>query len=86
MNYIMTENEEDMNSDNPTIQIKAEIPSAITQYMDYLIEKGYYSSREEVVRQAILDLFIDKFEVSLMDLEPDLFEYPSLDEIEDDDV
>ncbi len=81
----MTENEEDTNSDNPTIQIKAEIPSALTHYMDYLIERGYYSSREEVVRQAILDLFIDKFEVGLMDLEPDLFEFPSLDEIEDDD-
>ncbi|MHA1968605.1 MAG: hypothetical protein ACW964_12460 [Candidatus Hodarchaeales archaeon] len=79
----MAGNDEDINPDSLTIQIKAEIAVSLAQYMDYLIERGYYTSREDVVRQAILDLFIDKFEVSLMDLEPDLFEYPSLDDIEE---
>jgi hypothetical protein len=79
----MSGNDEDINPDSLTVQIKADIAVALAQYMDYLIERGYYTSREDVVRQAILDLFIDKFEVSLMDLEPDLFEYPSLDDIEE---
>jgi hypothetical protein len=75
----------DYDSESKTIPITAEIANSLVQYMDYLIERGYYLSREDVVRQAILDLFIDKFEVSLMDLEPDLFEYPSLEEISEED-
>ncbi|MFX0084619.1 MAG: hypothetical protein ACFFAU_03015 [Candidatus Hodarchaeota archaeon] len=76
---------ENYTSEKKTIPITAEIANSLVQYMDYLIERGYYISREDVVRQAILDLFIDKFEVSLMDLEPDLFEYPSLEEITEED-
>ncbi len=77
----MSLEDEDYSSANKTTPITAEIANSLVQYMDYLIERGYYLSRENVVRQAILDLFIDKFEVSLMDLEPDLFEYPSLEDI-----
>ena len=65
------------------ILISANIATSIVEYMDLLIERGYYSSREDIVRQSIIDLFIDKFEISLMDLEPDLFEFPSMEELEE---
>lgn len=65
------------------ISISANIATSLVEYMDLLIERGYYSSREDIIRQAIIDLFIDKFEISLLDLEPDLFEFPSLEDIEE---
>lgn len=65
------------------VSISANIAVSIVEYMDLLIERGYYSSREDIVRQSIIDLFIDKFEISLMDLEPDLFEFPSMEELEE---
>lgn len=65
------------------VSISANIAASIVEYMDLLIERGYYSSREDIVRQAIIDLFIDKFEISLFDLEPDLFEFPSIEELEE---
>lgn len=65
------------------VPISANIAVSIVEYMDLLIERGYYSSREDIVRQSIIDLFIDKFEISLMDLEPDLFEFPSMEELEE---
>ncbi|MFX1517073.1 MAG: hypothetical protein ACFFC6_12295 [Promethearchaeota archaeon] len=65
------------------VSISANIATSIVEYMDLLIERGYYSSREDIVRQSIIDLFIDKFEISLMDLEPDLFEFPSMEELDE---
>ncbi len=65
------------------VSVSANIANSIVEYMDLLIERGYYSSREDIVRQAIIDLFIDKFEISLLDLEPDLFEFPSIEELEE---
>ncbi|MFX0212382.1 MAG: hypothetical protein ACFFDT_40790 [Candidatus Hodarchaeota archaeon] len=58
-----------------TITISAEIAESLVFYMDSLIEKGYFSSREDVIRQGLIDLFFDKFELGLLDLEPDLFEF-----------
>ena len=66
-----------------TVSLSANIAISLVEYMDLLIERGYYSSREDIIRQAIIDLFIDKFEISLLDLEPDLFEFPSIEEIEE---
>lgn len=66
-----------------TVSLSANIAVGLIEYMDLLIDRGYYSSREDIIRQAIIDLFIDKFEISLFDLEPDLFEFPSLEEIEE---
>ncbi len=66
-----------------TVSLTANIAISLVEYMDLLIERGYYSSREDIIRQAIIDLFIDKFEISLLDLEPDLFEFPSIEEIEE---
>ncbi|UCG01113.1 MAG: hypothetical protein JSW11_16035 [Candidatus Heimdallarchaeota archaeon] len=65
------------------VSVSAKIATSIVEYMDLLIERGYYSSREDIVRQSIIDLFIDKFEISLIDLEPDLFEFPSMEELEE---
>jgi hypothetical protein len=65
------------------VSVSAKLAVSIVEYMDLLIERGYYSSREDIVRQAIIDLFIDKFEISLLDLEPDLFEFPSIEEIDE---
>ena len=65
------------------VSVSATIAVSIVEYMDLLIERGYYSSREDIVRQAIIDLFIDKFEISLLDLEPDLFEFPSIEELDE---
>ena len=67
-----------------SVTISTEFAASLVQYMDYLIERRYYSSREEIVRQAVIDLFLDKFEISLEDLEPDLFDFPLLDEIFED--
>lgn len=66
-----------------TVSLSVNIAVGLVEYMDLLIDRGYYSSREDIIRQAIIDLFIDKFEISLFDLEPDLFEFPSLEEIEE---
>ena len=65
------------------VSVSAKIAVSIVEYMDLLIERGYYSSREDIVRQAIIDLFIDKFEISLLDLEPDLFVFPSIEELDE---
>ena len=65
-----------------TVILSANIANSIVEYMDLLIERGYYSSREDIIRQAVIDLFIDKFEISLMDLEPDLFEFPSMEDMQ----
>ncbi|MHA1975032.1 MAG: hypothetical protein ACTSW1_18725 [Candidatus Hodarchaeales archaeon] len=69
--------------ESKTVNVSAEIAASLVQYMDYLIERGYYSSRDDIIRQAIIDLFIDKFEISLIDLEPDLFEFPDVDDFEE---
>lgn len=69
--------------ESKTVFLSANIAISLIEYMDLLIERGYYSSREDIIRQAIIDLFIDKFEISLLDLEPDLFEFPSIEEIEE---
>lgn len=66
-----------------TVSLSANIAVGLIEYMDLLIDRGYYSTREDIIRQAIIDLFIDKFEIGLFDLEPDLFEFPSLEEIEE---
>ena len=65
-----------------TVSVTADIAASLVQYMDYLIERGYYSTREEILRQALIDLFFDKFEISLFDLEPDLFEFPDVDDLD----
>ncbi|MHA1228281.1 MAG: hypothetical protein ACTSR2_06100 [Candidatus Hodarchaeales archaeon] len=69
--------------ESKTVNVSADIAASLVQYMDYLIERGYYSSRDDIIRQAIIDLFIDKFEISLIDLEPDLFEFPDVDDFEE---
>ena len=61
--------------DKSTVTVSAEIAASIVEYMDLLIEKGYFATRGDVIRQAVIDLFFDKFEIGLMDLEPDLFEF-----------
>ncbi|WP_455142180.1 hypothetical protein [Candidatus Hodarchaeum mangrovi] len=65
-----------------TISVTADLAASLVQYMDYLIERGYYSTREDILRQALIDLFFDKFEISLIDLEPDLFEFPDVDDLD----
>ncbi|MFX0050699.1 MAG: hypothetical protein ACFFAJ_04810 [Candidatus Hodarchaeota archaeon] len=62
-------------AEKTTITISAEIAESLVYYMDSLIEKGYFSSREDVIKQGLIDLFFDKFELGLIDLEPDLFEF-----------
>ncbi|MHA2244996.1 MAG: hypothetical protein ACXADY_08510 [Candidatus Hodarchaeales archaeon] len=76
----MKENDE---LESRTVSLTANVAISLIEYMDLLIQRGYYSSREDIIRQAIIDLFIDKFEISLFDLEPDLFEFPSIEEIEE---
>ncbi|MFX0013983.1 MAG: hypothetical protein ACFFB2_18490 [Promethearchaeota archaeon] len=71
------------NNESKTVKLSTNIATSLVEYMDLLIERGYYSSREDIVRQAIIDLFIDKFEIGLFDLEPDLFEFPSMDDIDE---
>ena len=82
-NKIMVPPLENSDFEPKVVSISANIATSIVEYMDLLIERGYYSSREDIVRQSIIDLFIDKFEISLMDLEPDLFEFPSMEELEE---
>ncbi|UCE14769.1 MAG: hypothetical protein JSV04_06205 [Candidatus Heimdallarchaeota archaeon] len=75
----------DTNEESKIVTVSANLANSLVEYMDLLIERGYYSSREDILRQAIIDLFIDKFEIGLLDLEPDLFEFPSLEDIEEED-
>lgn len=64
--------------------VSVDLAESLVIYMDSLCEKGYFSSREDVIRQALNDLFFEKFELALIDLEPDLFEFIEEDEEEED--
>jgi len=70
-------------TEKSTITISAEIAESLVYYMDSLIEKGYFSSREDVIKQGLIDLFFEKFDLGLLDLEPDLFEFVEEDEFEE---
>ncbi len=56
------------------IEIKLRLPDTVVDLIDKLIEKGYYASRAEIIRIAVIDMIIEKFDIDLDDLEPDMFE------------
>lgn len=50
------------------------IPKRAVQFIDQLVDRGYYSSVADFARQSILDKLINDFELGISELEPDLVE------------
>ncbi|MDH5483147.1 MAG: hypothetical protein OEY22_09775 [Candidatus Bathyarchaeota archaeon] len=56
------------------IEVKTRVPEKVVQFVNELVERGYYSSVADFARQSILDKLIDDFELGISELEPDLVE------------
>lgn len=56
------------------IDVKTRIPESALQFINELVERGYYSSVADFARQSILDKLINDFELGISELEPDLVE------------
>jgi len=55
-------------------EVKTRIPERAVQFIDQLVDRGYYSSVADFARQSILDKLINDFELGISELEPDLVE------------
>lgn len=56
------------------VEVKTRIPERAVQFIDQLVDRGYYSSVADFARQSILDKLINDFELGISELEPDLVE------------
>ena len=56
------------------VEVKTRIPESAVQFIDQLVDRGYYSSVADFARQSILDKLINDFELGISELEPDLVE------------
>ncbi len=56
------------------VEVKTRIPERTVQFINQLVDRGYYSSVADFARQAILDKLINDFELGISELEPDLVE------------
>ena len=56
------------------IEIKTRIPERAVQFINQLVNRGYYSSVADFARQSILDKLINDFELGISELEPDIVE------------
>jgi len=56
------------------VEVKTRVPEKIVQFVNELVERGYYSSVADFARQSILDKLINDFELGISELEPDLIE------------
>ena len=56
------------------VEVKTRVPEKVVQFVNELVERGYYSSIADFARQAILDKLITDFELGITELEPDLVE------------
>ena len=57
------------------IEVKTRIPEKAAQFINELVERGYYSSVSDFARQSILDKLINDLELGISELEPDLVEF-----------
>ena len=56
------------------VEVKTRIPERAVQFINQLVDRGYYSSVADFARQSILDKLINDFELGISELEPDLVE------------
>ncbi len=56
------------------VEVKTRVPEKIVQFVNELVERGYYSSVADFARQSILDKLINDLELGISELEPDLIE------------
>lgn len=56
------------------VEVKTRIPERTVQFINQLVDRGYYSSVADFARQAILDKLINDFKLGISELEPDLVE------------
>ncbi len=56
------------------VEVKTRIPEKAAQFINELVERGYYSSVSDFARQSILDKLITDLELGISELEPDLVE------------
>jgi len=57
------------------IEVKTRVPEKAAQFINELVERGYYSSVSDFARQSILDKLINDLELGISELEPDLVEF-----------
>lgn len=55
-------------------EVKTRVPDRAIQFINQLVDRGYYSSVADFARQSILDKLINDFELGVSELEPDLVE------------
>ena len=63
------------------VEVKTRVPEKVVQFVNELVERGYYSSIADFARQAILDKLITDFELGITELEPDLVESEGEDDV-----
>lgn len=56
------------------VEVKTRIPEKAAQFINELVERGYYSSVSDFARQSILDKLINDLELGISELEPDLID------------
>lgn len=59
------------------IEVKTRVPERAVQFINQLVERGYYSSIADFARQSILEKLINDFELGISELEPDLVQVES---------
>lgn len=66
-----------------TSTINVEVPKSFILVMNRLTDAGYYSSHSDIVRQALIDLFFDKFELDFFEIDPDTFDTSVFDDTDE---
>lgn len=59
------------------VEVKTRVPERVVQFINELVERGYYSSIADFARQSMMDKLINDFELGISELEPDLVEFES---------
>ena len=63
-----------INMPRKLVEVKTRIPEKAAEIINGLVERGYFSSVSDFVRQSILDKLINDLELGISELEPDLIE------------
>jgi Arc/MetJ-type ribon-helix-helix transcriptional regulator len=72
--YVIYKGSGDVEMVRNLVEVKTRVPEKVVEFVNELVERGYYSSLADFARQAILDKLITDFELGITELEPDLVE------------
>jgi Arc/MetJ-type ribon-helix-helix transcriptional regulator len=54
------------------IEVRTRIPDNTARIIEKLVEKGYFSSMADFVRQSVIDKLLEDFEIGIEELEPEV--------------